>query len=104
MPAAAARHALTDLPGCAADPGLGARGFTNVGYSTRTLDAKPKHRSAGRRTRSLAPTRPGPPSGRYRPGRHPERKKPDLNGRAKRLYSKKFLWLPDLGSNQGPTD
>lgn len=48
--------------------------------------------------------RPDPPSGRYRPGRRPERKKPDLNGRAKRLYSRKFLWLPDLGSNQGPTD
>jgi len=67
VPAASTQQALPDLPGCAADQGLGALGFTTVGYSTRTLDAKPKHRSAVPPPRSLTtmstPPRPTLPPG-----------------------------------------
>ena len=58
VPAAAAPRALTDLPGCAPDTVLGALGFTNVGCSTRTLDAKPKHRSAVPAPEARPPPRP----------------------------------------------
>ena len=33
-----------------------------------------------------------------------EYKKPNLEGWAKCNKCKKIFWLPDLGSNQGPTD
>ena len=36
--------------------------------------------------------------------RSPECKKPNLGGWAKCKNQNKFFWLPDLGSNQGPTD
>ena len=36
--------------------------------------------------------------------RSPECKKPNLVGCAKCWNQKQILWLPDLGSNQGPTD
>ena len=36
--------------------------------------------------------------------RSPECKKPNLVGWAKCKNRKQIFWLPDLGSNQGPTD
>jgi len=34
----------------------------------------------------------------------PERKKPNLSAELIACTTRNFLWLPDLGSNQGPTD
>jgi len=38
------------------------------------------------------------------PRNPPECKKPNLVGWAKCKNCKQIFWLPDLGSNQGPTD
>jgi len=70
----------------------------------RTRTRRPTARPSPSLAQAPCPTPPTPPQLGIGPDARPERKKPNLSAELSACTTMNFLWLPDLGSNQGPTD